>query len=204
MVSNVVFRNRQLPLKTIFNRPRPCYGRSPYSNLQTKSSKGNLLRAALWTRTLRRGSVYSKQVLKGIFVEGVSMSICQTLRQWWLDHQSASVKDLVQNSESVTGLQRKKLRSGNMSDSEGTENRREPRLSMRRQPHGRRVMIEQPSQPPKSLDWETSRSTLTEDWNAPTAMSMSDVVAAVKAGEVDLQGMELMISTPFCRLCHLP
>lgn len=36
----------------------------------------------LWTKSLRCGSVYTNNVLKGLFVEGINRSICRALRQW--------------------------------------------------------------------------------------------------------------------------
>lgn len=94
----------------------------------------------LWTKTLRYGSVYTKRILKGLFVEGVNETICRTLLQrlldWlagivgriggeggifhWSSRQQASYQQLV-------GLQKK-------------ERRWEPRTGRGCEPRGRRVM----------------------------------------------------------------
>lgn len=48
---------------------------------------------------LRCRSVYTAKVLKGLFNECINKKICRTLRQWWSEHQTASLEDLVQKEE---------------------------------------------------------------------------------------------------------
>lgn len=49
-------------------------------------------------KTLWCHSVHNERIQKCLFVEGVYRSFCQTLRQWWPNHQHNSLKDLTQKT----------------------------------------------------------------------------------------------------------
>lgn len=63
-------------------------------------------------RTFRSSFVSSKKVLEGVIVEGVHRLNYQTLRQWLSKHEHASLKDLVQKTESLNNFQEKTSRGG--------------------------------------------------------------------------------------------
>lgn len=59
----------------------------------------------LWPRTLKCGRMYTKNVPKGVSMEGVHRSTRRALRQWWSEPCGVSPEDLVQMPGSSTNLQ---------------------------------------------------------------------------------------------------
>lgn len=155
----------------------------------------------LWMKTLRCRSVYTDNMVKSFFVEGVNKSICRTLRQRRLEHQSDLLGYLVQKAELFTDLPGNKPRLDNRLDSLQTKPRKDLRTNRRRQPRDRRVMnIEQPSAS-RTPGRHSNRSTSSDYYETSTAMSIRNFVTAVWSVEFDLHDTTSMDSTKFCSVC---
>lgn len=93
----------------------------------------------LWTETLKCDFVNSKKVLIGLFVDGPHQSICQKLRQLWLEDQHDSLKDLGKKPGSITDLQVNKLRTEELETVNKEERQKTYRNNGNRSLRGRRA-----------------------------------------------------------------
>lgn len=59
----------------------------------------------MWTKRLRFGSVYNKEILIGLSIEGVHSSVFWTFIRWWSEQQHSPLEDLVEKAESFIDLQ---------------------------------------------------------------------------------------------------
>lgn len=104
-------------------------------NADIQNTKQNIVTVSdysqnLWKETLKGGSVYSKKILKGLFIESMHRSIFLTLHQWRSEYKNASTKDFVLNGRSFTDLQGKILRS----EKPGDRQQWRPTDSVQKQP----------------------------------------------------------------------
>lgn len=130
----------------------------------------------LWTRTLRRGSVWAEKILKELFVERVNKPICQTLHQRLSEYQLSSLKKLAQKEKSFTDHCGSKLRPKNQSDSERTKSGRAPGRNSGLQPRDRLILYFEQRSRSRSRGRHRNRSTPSDVYETPTAMSISVVV----------------------------
>lgn len=135
----------------------------------------------------------------GLFVEGAHRSICRTLHQWWSKHRQASLEDIAQKAESFTDLPRNNL----ITDRPGTVNKEERqtyRANKNRVSQCRHVTIVRCPSPPRFLRCSAAPSSTSSSAFNVTVVSITDLLAAVECGELDLDDNTSMDSTPFCRV----
>jgi len=58
----------------------------------------------LWTKALRCGTVYDEDRLKGIFIEGLHESICQSVRNYWSKNGDADLQELARHAKSMANI----------------------------------------------------------------------------------------------------
>lgn len=138
----------------------------------------------------------------GLFVESVHPSICRTIRQWCSQNQDGSPEDLAQKEKSLADLHGEKRRC----DKPETVNIEDRRITYKnnqnRQSRGRDVMNFKLSSPQSSPSRCTTQPSTSASAPNVTAMSGSDLVAAVESSGFDLEETTSMDSMPFCRVCR--
>lgn len=107
----------------------------------------------------------------------------------------------MQMAKSFDNLPGRRTLSDDRLDFERSESHWEPKTNWGGQLHGRRVMnIEDQSQK-RSPGRDMGHSTWAEEINTPTAMCVSDVVAAFESGELDMDRTASIKPASFCPVC---
>lgn len=155
----------------------------------------------LWTKTLRCGSIYIGNRVKGLFVKDVNKSISRTLRQWWSEQQFVSFQDPALMAEPSTDLHGNKPCPDDQSDSKRTEAARsweqaeDANLMADKLWTSKNDHLQGPL-----LNTQIGQHQPTNMVHQQI-MSMSDVVTAVKSGEFGLDDRTSITSTTFGRVC---